>query len=182
MYIVIFVDSFLSSRWLRFLVRRLLSNSIPQACFFYRSARPWWYFTSAPTRACSAFFLIEPIWFLNRRLSSSLGVDTFEATLVRDVLTPSCTDRMILLTSSSIPSCILKYSGTFFGFSLSRKQNWSKVVVSLLDLKNMHLDLQNLDTFKKQTDVNFIDLDSELVDLNYKVASLIFCHFWRSIG
>ena len=39
----------------------------------------------------------------------------------------------------------------------------------------------NLDKFKKQTDVNFIDLDSELVDLNYKVASLIFCHFWRSI-
>ena len=40
----------------------------------------------------------------------------------------------------------------------------------------------NLDTFKKQTDVNFIDLDSELVDLNYKVVSLIFCHFWHSIG
>ena len=40
----------------------------------------------------------------------------------------------------------------------------------------------NVDTFKKQIDVNFIDLDSELVDLNYKVASLIFCHFWRSIG
>ena len=60
---------------------------------------------------------------LNRRLSSSSGVDTFEATLARDVLTPSCADRMILLTSSSIPSCILKYSGTFFGFSLSRKQN-----------------------------------------------------------
>ena len=39
----------------------------------------------------------------------------------------------------------------------------------------------NLDTLKKQADVNFIDLDSELVDLNYKVASLIFCHFWRSI-
>ena len=39
----------------------------------------------------------------------------------------------------------------------------------------------NLDSLKKQTDVNFIDLDSELVDLNYKVASLIFCHFWRSI-
>ena len=39
----------------------------------------------------------------------------------------------------------------------------------------------NLDTFKKQIDVNFIDLDSELVYLNYKVASLIFCHFWRSI-
>ena len=34
----------------------------------------------------------------------------------------------------------------------------------------------NLDTLKKQTDVNFIDLDSELVDFNYKVASLIFCH------
>ena len=39
----------------------------------------------------------------------------------------------------------------------------------------------NLDTFKKQIDVNFIDLDSELVYLNYKVASLVFCHFWRSI-
>ena len=39
----------------------------------------------------------------------------------------------------------------------------------------------NLDTFKKQIDVYFIDLDSNLVDLNYKVASLIFCHFWRSI-
>ena len=38
-----------------------------------------------------------------------------------------------------------------------------------------------IDTFKKQIDVNFIDLDSELVDLNYKVASLIFRHFWRSI-
>ena len=38
-----------------------------------------------------------------------------------------------------------------------------------------------LDTFKKQVDANCIDLDSEFVDLNYKVASLIFCHFWRSI-
>ena len=38
-----------------------------------------------------------------------------------------------------------------------------------------------IDTFKKQIDVNFIDLESELVDLNYKVASLIFRHFWRSI-
>ena len=37
------------------------------------------------------------------------------------------------------------------------------------------------DTFKKQIDVNFIDLDSDLVDLNCKVASLIFCHFWRSM-
>ena len=34
-----------------------------------------------------------------------------------------------------------------------------------------------IDTFKKQIDVNFIDLESELVDLNYKVASLIFGHF-----
>ena len=39
----------------------------------------------------------------------------------------------------------------------------------------------NLDTFKKEIDVNFIDLDSELVGLNYKVASLIFCPLWRSI-
>ena len=39
----------------------------------------------------------------------------------------------------------------------------------------------NLDTFKKQVDINCIDLESEFVDLNYKVASLIFCHFWRSI-
>ena len=38
-----------------------------------------------------------------------------------------------------------------------------------------------IDTFKKQIDVNFIDLESELVDLNYKDASLIFRHFWRSI-
>ena len=38
----------------------------------------------------------------------------------------------------------------------------------------------DLDTFKKQVDANCIDLDSEFVDLNYKVASLIFCHFWRS--
>ena len=50
-------------------------------------------------------------------------------------------------------------------------------------MKHVRIELKfyNLDTFKKQTDVNFIDLDSELVDLNYKVASLIFCHFWRSI-
>ena len=35
---------------------------------------------------------------------------------------------------------------------------------------------------KKQVDVYCIDLDSEFVDLNYIVASLIFCHFWRSIS
>ena len=46
----------------------------------------------------------------------------------------------------------------------------------------IEIKFYNLDTFKKQIDVNFIDLDSELVDLNYKVASLIFCHFWRSIA
>ena len=46
----------------------------------------------------------------------------------------------------------------------------------------IEIKFYNLDTFKKQIDVNFIDLDSELVDLNYKDASLIFCHFWRSIG
>ena len=47
----------------------------------------------------------------------------------------------------------------------------------------MGIDIKfyNLDTFNKQIDVNFIDLDSELVDLNYKVASLIFCHVWGSI-
>ena len=38
-----------------------------------------------------------------------------------------------------------------------------------------------LDTLKKQIDDNFIDLESELVDLNYKVVSLIFCRFSRSI-
>ena len=50
-------------------------------------------------------------------------------------------------------------------------------------MKHVGIEIKfyNLDTFKKQTDVNFIDLDSNLVDLNYKVASLIFCHFWRSI-
>ena len=45
----------------------------------------------------------------------------------------------------------------------------------------IEIKFYNLDTFKKQIDVNFIDLDSNLVDLNNKVASLIFCHFWRSI-
>ena len=48
---------------------------------------------------------------LNRRLSSSSGVDTFEATLARDVLTPSCAHRMILLTSSSIPSSAMSNAG-----------------------------------------------------------------------
>ena len=78
---------------------------------------------------------------LNCHLSSSSGVDTFEATLVRDVLTPSCADRMILLTSSSVPSFAMsnaggrecgngqewvgffKEHGKFFGFSPSRKHN-----------------------------------------------------------
>ena len=50
-------------------------------------------------------------------------------------------------------------------------------------MKHVGIEIKfyNLDTFKKQIDVNFIDLDSNSVDLNYKVASLIFCHFWRSI-
>ena len=51
-------------------------------------------------------------------------------------------------------------------------------------MKHVGIEIKfyNVDTFKKQIDVNFIDLDSNLVDLNYKVASLIFCHFWRSIS
>ena len=51
-------------------------------------------------------------------------------------------------------------------------------------MKHVGIEIKfyNLDTFKKQIDVNFIDLDSNLVDLNYKVASLIFCHFWRSFA
>ena len=53
-------------------------------------------------------------------------------------------------------------------------------------MKHVGIEIKfyNLDTliFKKQIDVNFIDLDSELVDLNYKDASLIFCHLWRSIN
>ena len=50
-------------------------------------------------------------------------------------------------------------------------------------MEHVGIDIKfdNLDTFNKQIDVKFIDLDSELVDLNYKVASLIFCHVWRSI-
>ena len=60
----------------------------------------------------SAFYLIEPISFLNHRLSSSSGVDSFEATLARDVSTPSCAGRlMILLTSSSIPFSALSNAG-----------------------------------------------------------------------
>ena len=50
-------------------------------------------------------------------------------------------------------------------------------------MKHVGIEIKfyNLDTFKKQIDVNFIHLDCNLVVLNYKVASLIFCHFWRSI-
>ena len=50
-------------------------------------------------------------------------------------------------------------------------------------MEHVEIDIKfdNLDTFNKQIDVKFIDVDSELVDLNYKVASLIFCHVWRSI-
>ena len=51
------------------------------------------------------------------------------------------------------------------------------------DKKHVGIEIKfyNLDTFKKQVDANCIYLDSEFVDLNCKVASLIFCHFWRSI-
>ena len=50
-------------------------------------------------------------------------------------------------------------------------------------MKHVGIEIKfyNLDTFKKQIDVNFIHLDCNLVVLNYKVASLIFCHFWGSI-
>ena len=50
-------------------------------------------------------------------------------------------------------------------------------------MKHVGIEIKfyNLGTFKKQIDVNFIDLDSNSVDLNYKVTSLIFCHVWRSI-
>ena len=41
--------------------------------------------------------------------------------------------------------------------------------------------LSGFELYPRWVPLNFIDLDSELVDLNYKVASLIFCHFWRSI-
>ena len=60
---------------------------------------------------------------------------------------------------------------------------FSKTCLLIHDMKHerVEIKLYNLDTFKKQIDVNFIDLDSELVDLNYKVESLMFCHFWRSI-
>ena len=51
------------------------------------------------------------------------------------------------------------------------------------DKKHVGIEIKfyNLDTFKKQVDANSIELDSEFGDLNYKVASLTFCHFWRSI-
>ena len=50
-------------------------------------------------------------------------------------------------------------------------------------MKHVGIDIKfdNLDTFNKQIDVRFIDVDSEWEDLNYKVASSIFCHVWRSI-
>ena len=51
-------------------------------------------------------------------------------------------------------------------------------------MKHVRIDIKfyNVDTFNKQIDVNFIDLDSEEVDLNYKVASLVFCHVWPSMA
>ena len=56
-------------------------------------------------------------------------------------------------------------------------------LASIHDKKHVGIEIKsyNLDTFKKQVDINCIDLESKLVDMNYKVASLIFCHFWRSI-
>ena len=54
-------------------------------------------------------------------------------------------------------------------------------------MKHVGIEIKfyNLDTFKKQIDVNFIDLDSNLVDLNYKVASLIFVTsgvaYWKNV-
>ena len=45
----------------------------------------------------------------------------------------------------------------------------------------IEIKFYNLHTFKKQVNANCIDLDSESVDSNYKVASLICYHFWRSI-
>ena len=83
-----------------------------------------------------------------------------------------------------IPTCELV-------FSRSRKQN-CMIKNSCLSswFKNIHFGLENasldtwieiksynLDIFKIQVDINCMDLESEFVDLNYKVASLIFCHF-----
>ena len=65
-----------------------------------------------------------------------------------------------------------------------KKSSWfTKTYLLIHDKKHVGIEIKfyNLDTFKKQVDANCIDLDSEFVDLNYKVASLIFCHFCRSI-
>ena len=45
----------------------------------------------------------------------------------------------------------------------------------------LRLNFTILTLAKSKLMQNCIDLESEFVDLNYKVASLIFCHFWRSI-
>ena len=70
-----------------------------------------------------------------------------------------------------------------------RLSSWFKKQASWLDLQNVCPETRgnwnkfyNLDTFEKQVDANCVDLDREFVDLNYKVASLIYCHFWRSIS
>ena len=64
----------------------------------------------------------------------------------------------------------------------SRLQSLAKLNM-IHDKKHVGIEIKfyNLYTFKKQVDANCIDLDSEFVDLNYIVASLIFCHFRRSI-
>ena len=58
-----------------------------------------------------------------------------------------------------------------------------KTYLLIHDKKHVGIEIKfyNLYTFKKQVDANCIDLNSEFVDLNYIVASLIFCHFRRSI-
>ena len=58
-----------------------------------------------------------------------------------------------------------------------------KTYVLIHDKKHVGIEIKlyNFDTFKKQVDANCIDFDSEFVDSNYKVVSLIYCHFWRRI-
>ena len=84
-------------------LRDLYCSSLRSLFVNYRFARLWWYFTSAPRRACSASDRAYLV--LKSPPSSSSGVDTFKATLARDVLTPSFADR-----SSSIlsPPCLTR--------------------------------------------------------------------------
>ena len=69
-----------------------------RSLFVKRSARLWWYFTSAPMRACSALFLVEAISFL--KASSGVTSRTLNIVNERENKRPLQWDSFIILLSN----------------------------------------------------------------------------------